>query len=309
MVNQKKTPEAPKEEEMDVTESEKEVKDEPKEEIKEPEDPADDDKENETDDVMDTEETGSKEKDFMFNIADGGFTELHTLWTTEEDAALNRTKKINEIWHRRHDYWLLAGMATHGYARWTDIQNDVRFAIINEPFRAMAAKQDMQNRFLGRRFKLLEQALVIEEQLRRASYLNLHQDPEHNAMALTNRFAQLETIAESHRDLPKIAANGNKAAAHVLLKVLEQVENLLSEMKNDVGRLPTVLARVQPVANRLGMTERTLLERLRAPNGNESCYPPFNQMPPGPFCSGMPLQIKNENATTAPAPALPIEQF
>jgi hypothetical protein len=32
-------------------------------------------------------------------------------------------------------------MATHGYARWTDIQNDVRFAIINEPFRAMAAKQ------------------------------------------------------------------------------------------------------------------------------------------------------------------------
>lgn len=58
-------------------------------------------------------------------------------------------------------------------------------------------------------------------------------------------------------------------------------------MKNDVGRLPTVLARVQPVANRLGMTERTLLERLRAPNGNESCYPPFNQMPPGPFCYGI----------------------
>ena len=68
----------------------------------------------------------------------------------------------------------------------------------------------MQNRFLGRRFKLLEQALVIEEQLRRASYLNLHQDPEHNAMALTNRFSQLETIAESHRELPKIAADGNK---------------------------------------------------------------------------------------------------
>ena len=41
----------------------------------------------------------------------------------------------------RHDYWLLAGMATHGYARWTDIQNDPKFAIINEPFRAMAAKQ------------------------------------------------------------------------------------------------------------------------------------------------------------------------
>ena len=37
----------------------------------------------------------------MFNIADGGFTELHTLWTTEEDAALNRHSKLNEIWHSR----------------------------------------------------------------------------------------------------------------------------------------------------------------------------------------------------------------
>jgi hypothetical protein len=36
----------------------------------------------------------------MFNIADGGFTELHTLWMTEEDAALNKARKINEIWHR-----------------------------------------------------------------------------------------------------------------------------------------------------------------------------------------------------------------
>ena len=78
----------------------------------------------------------------------------------------------------------------------------------------------MQNRFLGRRFKLLEQALVIEEQLRRASYLNLHQDPEHNAMALTNRFSQLETIAESHRELPKIAADGNKVVRRDLSKTM-----------------------------------------------------------------------------------------
>lgn len=39
-------------------------------------------------------------QNFMFNIADGGFTELHTLWMTEEDAALNKARKINEIWHR-----------------------------------------------------------------------------------------------------------------------------------------------------------------------------------------------------------------
>ncbi|KAK7899273.1 hypothetical protein WMY93_020126 [Mugilogobius chulae] len=78
---------------------------------------------------------------FMFNIADGGFTELHSLWQNEERAA-TVTKKTNEIWHRRHDYWLLAGiihldraLLRHGYARWQDIQNDVKFAILNEPFK------------------------------------------------------------------------------------------------------------------------------------------------------------------------------
>ena len=55
----------------------------------------------------------SKESDerkphkFMFNIADGGFTELHTLWQNEEKAAV--PGREFEIWHRRHDYWLLAG--------------------------------------------------------------------------------------------------------------------------------------------------------------------------------------------------------
>lgn len=61
---------------------------------------------------------------FMFNIADGGFTELHTLWLNEEKAAV--PGREYDIWHRRHDYWLLAGIVTHGYGRWQDIQNDIR---------------------------------------------------------------------------------------------------------------------------------------------------------------------------------------
>lgn len=36
---------------------------------------------------------------FMFNIADGGFTELHTLWINEEKAAV--PGREYEIWHRR----------------------------------------------------------------------------------------------------------------------------------------------------------------------------------------------------------------
>uniref|UniRef100_A0A8C2G7S1 Chromodomain helicase DNA binding protein 3 n=1 Tax=Cyprinus carpio TaxID=7962 RepID=A0A8C2G7S1_CYPCA len=214
---------------------------------------------------------------FMFNIADGGFTELHTLWQNEERAAIS-SGKINEIWHRRHDFWLLAGIVCHGYARWQDIQNDPQFAIVNEPFKTQANKGnflEMKNKFLARRFKLLEQALVIEEQLRRAAYLNMTQDPTHPAMALNARFAEVECLAESHQHLSKESLAGNKPANAVLHKVLNQLEELLSDMKADVMRLPATLSRVPPITARLQMSERSILSRL-ANKGNETHTPPVN---------------------------------
>merc|ERR1739844_771138 len=158
----------------------------------------DDDKENKAENnstSKDEEVTSKQPPKFMFNIADGGFTELHTLWQNEERAAV--PGREYEIWHRRHDYWLLAGIVTHGYGRWQDIQNDIRFCIINEPFKMDVGKGnflEIKNKFLARRFKLLEQALVIEEQLRRAAYLNLTQDTNHPAMALNSRFAEVECL-------------------------------------------------------------------------------------------------------------------
>ncbi|XP_029435334.1 chromodomain-helicase-DNA-binding protein 4 isoform X5 [Rhinatrema bivittatum] len=207
---------------------------------------------------------------FMFNIADGGFTELHSLWQNEERAA-TVTKKTYEIWHRRHDYWLLAGIITHGYARWQDIQNDTRYAILNEPFKGEMNRGnflEIKNKFLARRFKLLEQALVIEEQLRRAAYLNMSEDPSHPSMALNTRFAEVECLAESHQHLSKESMAGNKPANAVLHKVLKQLEELLSDMKADVTRLPATIARIPPVAVRLQMSERNILSRL-ANRGNE----------------------------------------
>uniref|UniRef100_A0A673BAP2 Chromodomain helicase DNA binding protein 3 n=1 Tax=Sphaeramia orbicularis TaxID=375764 RepID=A0A673BAP2_9TELE len=251
---------------------------------------------------------------FMFNIADGGFTELHTLWQNEERAAIS-SGKMNEIWHRRHDFWLLAGIVIHGYARWQDIQNDPQFAIVNEPFKSQANKGnflEMKNKFLARRFKLLEQALVIEEQLRRAAYLNMTQDPSHPAMALNARFAEVECLAESHQHLSKESLAGNKPANAVLHKVLNQLEELLSDMKADVTRLPATLSRVPPIAARLQMSERSILSRL-ASKGTETHPAPvskprplsqpytsntdtlvetcsgganYSQMPPGSFISG-----------------------
>ncbi|NXT58817.1 CHD5 protein, partial [Pluvianellus socialis] len=207
---------------------------------------------------------------FMFNIADGGFTELHTLWQNEERAAVS-SGKIYDIWHRRHDYWLLAGIVTHGYARWQDIQNDPRYVILNEPFKSEIHKGnylEMKNKFLARRFKLLEQALVIEEQLRRAAYLNMTQDPSHPAMALNARLAEVECLAESHQHLSKESLAGNKPANAVLHKVLNQLEELLSDMKADVTRLPSMLSRIPPVAARLQMSERSILSRLATRGGD-----------------------------------------
>lgn len=46
----------------------------------------------------------------------------------------------------------------HGYARWQDIQNDPRYAILNEPFKTEMHKGnylEMKNKFLARRFKAI----------------------------------------------------------------------------------------------------------------------------------------------------------
>uniref|UniRef100_A0A8C4YQ28 Chromodomain helicase DNA binding protein 5 n=1 Tax=Gopherus evgoodei TaxID=1825980 RepID=A0A8C4YQ28_9SAUR len=245
------------------------------------------------------EEDGKKEDKnmnfrFMFNIADGGFTELHTLWQNEERAAVS-SGKIYDIWHRRHDYWLLAGIVTHGYARWQDIQNDPRYVILNEPFKSEIHKGnylEMKNKFLARRFKLLEQALVIEEQLRRAAYLNMSQDPSHPAMALNARLAEVECLAESHQHLSKESLAGNKPANAVLHKVLNQLEELLSDMKADVTRLPSMLSRIPPVAARLQMSERSILSRLTNRGGDPTVQQIFSRFQDFPLQFLFPPEVR-----------------
>lgn len=59
-----------------------------------------------------------------------------------------------------------------------------------------------------------------------------------------------------------LSSTGNKPANAVLHKVLNQLEELLSDMKSDVARLPATLARIPPVAQRLQLSERSILSRL-----------------------------------------------
>jgi hypothetical protein len=219
---------------------------------------------------------------FMFNIADGGFTELQTLWLNEQRAV--HSGHEYDTWHRRHDYWLLSGIITHGYSRWQDIQQDARFQIIAEPFNRDMKERgnylEIKNKFLARRFKLMEQALVIEEQLRRASFLNINMNNQANAnlvvdpmtgqtssiLTLNAKFTELETLSESHYHLSTQSSSGNKPANDVLKRVLTQLEELLNDMKQEVNRLPVSLTRLSSVTERLKMQERDILTRLA--NGN-----------------------------------------
>lgn len=65
----------------------------------------------------------------------------------------------------------------------------------------------------------MEQALVIEEQLRRAAYLNLTQSNADGTQQLNERFADIECLAESHQHLAREGMQGNKNANAVLHKV------------------------------------------------------------------------------------------
>lgn len=66
--------------------------------------------------------------------------------------------------------------------------------------------------------------------------------------------------------------------------VLNQLEELLSDMKADVTRLPSMLSRIPPVAARLQMSERSILSRLT----NRAGDPTVQQvrLSPRPVASG-----------------------
>ena len=66
------------------------------------------------------------------------------------------------------------------------------------------------------------------------------------------------------------------------MQVLNQLEELLSDMKSDVSRLPASLARIPPVAQRLQMSERSILSRLvTSATGLQSEISASQQFPKG----------------------------
>lgn len=55
-------------------------------------------KDQKTDEKATVKEEETKKQKFMFNIADGGFTELHTLWQNEQRAlVLGRDNEVIQV--------------------------------------------------------------------------------------------------------------------------------------------------------------------------------------------------------------------
>lgn len=124
---------------------------------------------------------------------------------------------------------------------------------------------------------------MIEEQLRRAAYLNMTQDPSHPAMALNTRFTEVECLAESHQHLSKESLAGNKPANAVLHKG----DNVFTprpkkQLENECGRIFSLnrqLSRVQlrPVRNVLNLNDDEALSRPRRALANQTWLPHCSQ--------------------------------
>lgn len=221
------------------------------------------------------EEEVTEVKEFEFNIQDGGLTELHTLWYFEEKEL--KPRREHEIWNRRHDYWLLVGVAKHGYEQWDQIGSDEDYAIVNEPFKATLA---LRNKFMERRLRLLEQALVFEEQIRRYTHLasaeayiekpkevpekkpeegqeNGDADKEEEGAEKKENGDVKEDKEEEKKENGDLAEGDDKEnEAELILnpniqRAANQLEDLLIDMKSDCARIPQTVQRIPSIANRL----------------------------------------------------------
>ncbi|XP_065889551.1 chromodomain-helicase-DNA-binding protein 4-like isoform X2 [Dysidea avara] len=229
-----------------------------------------------------------KQCNFMFNIADGGFTDLHSYWADEKKSTFNPS-----IWQRRHDYWLLRGIMVHGYCRWTEICTDPVYGIINIPFNKDEITGDYKSRFLLKRFRLLEHALAVEEQLHRASSLGLMQDPNQSVMMLHSRFTDLDCLADGHLHLVNDVVNGDRNAIKFMKKALSRMEEIVGEMKNDVNKLPAELVKLPCVTKQLNLSTYNILSKLAHQKSTPS--------------SGSTLAVKTEQSQKSTAP--PVVKF
>jgi len=104
-----------------------------------------------------------------------------------------------------------------------------------------------------------------------------------------------------------VGGRGSEMSVGCVL-VLNQLEELLSDMKQDVGRLPATLARIPPVTQRLQMSERGILGRLINPGQSPVTPGPVAAAAPVVFSSAQtsgPVSTPPTSYVAPPMPAFP----
>ncbi|KAL7671473.1 hypothetical protein ACOME3_006369 [Neoechinorhynchus agilis] len=254
----------------------------------------------------------------LFNINEGGYTELQQLWIIEQQLISDRVRCTSDSnnrleaiayqqranWSYIHDYWLLAGVSVYGYARWPEILSDVRFAILNEGMGRLADETSVQptvnandsstsgdgqraysaeqkHRFMAKRFKLLESALLAEDTLQR-----FQQDPNmlssrmemiglnvprplvgHVNQAVALSKAALNVFLGTFSDQP---SKGSAIIQRTVNLINKSLDNMLSELP----RLPAVFNSITNMSHHLLNVVST---SQRAPTSNfPFCMPTQN---------------------------------
>lgn len=77
---------------------------------------------------------------------------------------------------------------------------------------------------------------------------------------------------------------------HLFFKVLQQLDELLNDLKTDMNKFPMAIAQLPTVSKRLGMSERGILSQLTGSNANAasastSAAPPPSDDQSFPFAS------------------------
>ncbi|KAK2159555.1 hypothetical protein LSH36_151g07062 [Paralvinella palmiformis] len=179
----------------------------------------------------------------IFWIADGGFTELHAFWQLEESNM--ELSKEYQTWHRRHDFWLLAG-----------------FLCLLE--NASDEARMKKAAFLNRRFQVLEQALVIEEQLRRAVERNPNAPEVKEALDNGDMLTAMDKMAVHLRNVNQAKDKSNVDKKSV--KALNQVGSLVQDIKtNSYSTVPATMIAVPGAQPQVaGINKRSIVAPMKA---------------------------------------------
>ncbi|CAH8869553.1 unnamed protein product [Trichobilharzia szidati] len=238
--------------------------------------------------------TDGENSEFKFTIHEGGLSLLRCMWN-DECAQINNVCQIIrsqsemagnfEIWHARHDYWLLAGILVHGYAKWSDILADPRFVILKlgvfgvlNTMRGLMLSEsttasqsfpteDIEaHNFLTDRLKLIEQALIIEQSLNdvaEAVVTSCTDTTSFDSDRIKDDLAVLLSNELILSDSNKLIVLPNDSKAKEATRVaVHNLQDLLEDMYADLPGMPASLGMIEGCNDNCGANKAKITANL-----------------------------------------------